>query len=85
MNPHESAAHRVSPPLLVTVREAAELLGIGRTKLYELLLAGEIVTVTIGRARRVPLASLHAYVRSLEDSPVTATQVADTLPTGRHV
>jgi excisionase family DNA binding protein len=49
-------------PLLLGVREAARMLGIGRSTLYELIAAGEIETVHIGRAARVPVAALHAFV-----------------------
>lgn len=48
--------------LLLTVREAAALLAIGRTKLYELIEAGQLGTVHIGRAVRVPRAELDAFV-----------------------
>jgi excisionase family DNA binding protein len=40
--------------LLLTAEEAAAVLGIGRTKLYELLRAGVIESVRIDGCRRVP-------------------------------
>lgn len=49
-------------PLLISVPEAARLLGLGRTKLYELIATGEIEVVRIGRAARVPVASLRDFV-----------------------
>ncbi len=49
-------------PLLLTVREAAALLSIGRSTLYELIAEREIEVVHIGRSVRVPQASLHAFV-----------------------
>ena len=51
--------------LLLTPEDAAELLGVGRTKLYELLRLGAIESVRIGRARRVPADALHDYVTRL--------------------
>lgn len=51
--------------LLLTVQEAAELLGIKRSKLYELLAAGEIESVKIGAARRVPQAAIEAFIEEL--------------------
>jgi excisionase family DNA binding protein len=51
--------------LLLTPEDAAELLGVGRTKLYELLRVGAIESVRIGRARRVPADALHEYVTRL--------------------
>lgn len=47
---------------LLTTTEAAEYLGIGRTKLYELLAANELPTVRIGRAVRVPHSALAEWV-----------------------
>jgi excisionase family DNA binding protein len=52
-------------PLLYTLPEAAALLRISRTKLYELLTANEIESVHIGRSRKIPAAALDAYVDSL--------------------
>ena len=52
-------------PLLVTVDEAAELLGIGRTKTYRLIAAGQLRTVQIGRRRLVPRSELHAFIDEL--------------------
>lgn len=54
--------------LLVSPDEAAELLSIGRTYLYELIRAGEIRSVHVGRLRRVPVAALRDYVDRLEAS-----------------
>lgn len=52
-------------PLLLTPEQAAERLGIGRTKTYELIRAGELESVKVGRLRRVPVDALAAYVASL--------------------
>ncbi len=51
--------------LLLRPEEAAEVLGIGRSKLYVLLAAGEIESVHIGTCRRIPLEALHGYVDRL--------------------
>lgn len=51
--------------LLLTPEEAAELLAVGRTKLYELLRTGALESVRIGAARRIPAAALTAYVERL--------------------
>lgn len=51
--------------LLLTVSEAASLLGIGRSTLYELVASGEVESVTIGRSRRVPTEALATYVERL--------------------
>ncbi|WP_194907006.1 helix-turn-helix domain-containing protein [Catenulispora rubra] len=47
---------------MYTVEQAAELLGIGRTTMFGLIHDGEIGTVSIGRARRVPADEIDAYI-----------------------
>jgi excisionase family DNA binding protein len=50
---------------LITRDEARTILGgIGRTKLDELLLRGEIASAKIGRRRLVSRASLHEFIRA---------------------
>ena len=39
------------------------MIGIGRTKLYELISTGELETVKIGKATRVTTASLRELVK----------------------
>lgn len=51
-------------PLLLTVTQAATVLSISRTTLYELLASGAVESIRIGRSRRVPVDALHAYVES---------------------
>lgn len=48
--------------LLLRIDEAARLLGLGRSKAYELVASGELPAVRIGRARRIPAAGLEAWV-----------------------
>ncbi|KAA1425402.1 helix-turn-helix domain-containing protein [Mumia zhuanghuii] len=48
--------------LLLRPVEAAEQLGIGRTKLYELMSAGKLGYVQIGALRRIPLAALEKFI-----------------------
>lgn len=52
-------------PLLYTLPEAAALLRISRTKLYELLSAREIESIHIGRSRKIPATALHVYIDRL--------------------
>jgi excisionase family DNA binding protein len=52
--------------LLLTIDEAAHALGIGRSKLYQLLDAGEVDSVHIGNCRRVTGAALSGYVERLQ-------------------
>jgi excisionase family DNA binding protein len=53
------------PSLLLTVEEAAEMLRIGRTRTYELVMSGRITSVKIGRRRLVVRASLQEFVARL--------------------
>jgi excisionase family DNA binding protein len=56
--------------LLITIPEAGARLGVGRSTVYELIQAGEIETVHIGRAVRVPMASLRRYVDRLTETVI---------------
>ena len=55
-------------PLLLSPEEAARVLAVSRTRIYELISAGEISSVRAGRLRRVVAASLPAWVdRQLDE------------------
>ena len=62
---HTEDRRRIAP-LLLKPEEAAEALGIARTRVYQLLRAGEIRSVKIGKVRRIPVAALQAYVERLQ-------------------
>ena len=51
-----------APLLSVRVGEASRMIGIGRTKLYELFKAGDLETVKIGRATLVTMRSLRRLI-----------------------
>lgn len=65
----EAAGVREDDRLLVTVAEAAMMLGVGRTKAYELIAGGQLQVVHIGRAARVPVTAVHSYVEALTSHP----------------
>jgi excisionase family DNA binding protein len=52
--------------LLVRPEDAARVLGIGRTKVYELIRSGALRSVRVGGLRRVPVAALDEFVARLE-------------------
>jgi excisionase family DNA binding protein len=58
----DAAGNVVSSPLAVRVREACRLTGIGRSKLYELIAAGEIRIVKVGSITLIPLAYLQQFL-----------------------
>ena len=51
--------------VLLTPVEAATVLGIGRSKLYELLRSGRLPSVRIGACRRIPADVIHRFVLDL--------------------
>ena len=52
----------------LTVPQVAQLLSIGRSKTYELILSGEIPSLLIGkRSRRISASLLEAYIKKLEN------------------
>jgi len=53
---------RSRPKMLLSVDEAATALSIGRTFVYQLLMRGEIVSIKIGRRRRIPVSALQEFV-----------------------
>jgi len=54
-----------TPRIVLTVEEAAERLGIGRTLMYALVKSGEVESIAIGRLRRIPLDALDDVVERL--------------------
>lgn len=60
--------------VLVAVATAAQMLGIGRTKAYELIDAGELELVHIGRSALIPTDSVHDFVRRLRAEASAAKQ-----------
>jgi len=66
----------MTEPMLYTPTEAAAALGIGRSKLYELLQTGVLESVHIGACRRVPADALTDLVRRLRGATVAGGPVA---------
>jgi excisionase family DNA binding protein len=48
--------------LLLRPTEAAELIGIGRSKVYELLAQRELPSIRIGASIRIPVDQLRAWI-----------------------
>lgn len=51
--------------LMNEVQEACERTGIGRSKLYQLMTAGEIKSVKVGKRRLIPEEDLQGFVARL--------------------
>jgi excisionase family DNA binding protein len=56
----------VRQPLLYRAGEAAEILGVSTSKVYELLRCGRLRSVKIGGARRISAKALTDLVEELE-------------------
>ena len=54
------------PVLLVCPEDAARVLGVGRTKVYELMGSGALRSVRLDGLRRVPVTALIEFVKRLE-------------------
>ena len=68
--------------LLLTPVEAAAVLSLGRSKVYELLRSGELPSVRIGACRRIPAQALTTFLEGLlpaRDCP----QIGPDAPRGR--
>lgn len=63
--------HGTGLSLLLTIEEVAELLRLGRTRTYQLVMSGRIPSVTIGRRRLVPREDLEVFVHALERDPLS--------------
>lgn len=48
--------------LLLTVREAADMMAVSRSKLYELIGSGAVRSIRIGGLRRVPVEAVESYI-----------------------
>lgn len=64
-----------APKLLYTVDEVAEMLSLGRSKLYNsYILPGEIRSLKLGRNRRFTLEAIQDFIQKLE---ATSTHEAE--------
>jgi excisionase family DNA binding protein len=66
-----------SDHLVLTVEEAAERLGVGRTMMYALVKSGAIESICIGRLRRIPGDALEAFIRGLRQRSTQARAESD--------
>ena len=55
----------MTAPLLHSIQDSTQLLGIGRSSLYGLIGEGKICTVKIGRRTLIPDREIRRYVESL--------------------
>lgn len=48
--------------ILLRPAEAADVLGLGRSKVYELIASGELPSIRIGKSVRIPVEALRQWV-----------------------
>lgn len=66
----ERSAQPSGRKLLVKPEEAATILSVGRSTVYDLMASGELESVRIKSSRRVPIAAIERYVeRLLDEAP----------------
>ena len=49
---------------LLDVAEAAQMLGLGRSKTYDLVMSGLLRSLLIGRSRRIPLGAIDEFIET---------------------
>ena len=59
---HQMSTRAEQTALAVPPAEAANLLSLSLSEVYERMRAGELQSYQDGRARRVPMASIHDYM-----------------------
>jgi excisionase family DNA binding protein len=81
----EPAPAQITPPLLVSIDEAARLLACSRTTLKVLIRRGEIRALKVGRLTRIPRRLLEEYVAAtaLVEPPRTVVELPRSRAGGR--
>jgi excisionase family DNA binding protein len=64
-------------PLLLTPRDAAELLGVGRAAVYALITRGAIPTITVGRRKRIPRGHVDNWIAAQSTPAIIARPIVD--------
>jgi excisionase family DNA binding protein len=58
--------------LTYRITEAAEAIGVSRTKMYEMVASGEVPSVKLGKSVRIPVQQLKAWLNRRVDEKATA-------------
>jgi excisionase family DNA binding protein len=67
----EEQTRTIAPPLLLSIPDVAATLGLGRTKVYELIAKEGLPVVRFGRSVRVSAASLQKWVEQREQQSLS--------------
>lgn len=66
---------------LLTVAEAALVMGVSRALLYQKVMSGEIPSIKIGRARRIPATAIDEFIaRELEENSIDGDAATESTP-----
>jgi excisionase family DNA binding protein len=72
-----TTTNRLAGFLALSVEEAAEALGLGRTKVFELVSGGQLRSIKVGRRRLVPVSALEQFItQRLIEEEVSSEQPA---------
>lgn len=63
-------------PVVVTVADAATMLSVGRSRVYELIARGELASVKLGASRRVTIKSIRQLLARSALPPQRARRAA---------
>ena len=66
--------------LLLRAEEVAELIGVGRTKVFELMRTGQLESVRIGACRRIPASAVFEYVQRLRAASDEGPRIPADIP-----
>lgn len=66
----------VVAPALLTVHEVAGYLGLGDARVWQMVAAGQIPSIKVGRARRVVRADLDRFIEELRSGAVDGASLA---------
>jgi len=58
-------------PLLLTPEEVAQVLRVGRSRVYDLMRSHRLVSIKIGGSRRVPVAAVQQFIDALVEYEVS--------------
>lgn len=62
----------MTEPLAYTVTEAAHALRLGRNRVYDMVAAGELPALRIGKSIRIPAVHLHDWITAHTEGSTNA-------------
>lgn len=62
------------PSRLLTIAETRATLGVGNTKLYQLIGTGALPAVKVGRGTRIPESAVRSFIESLPPASIRTGQ-----------